>query len=104
MVKRKTAKSRLKRALTALSDWCGKNLHLPIRYQHHKLTQKLRGHYGYYGIIGNFYSLQDFREAARVIWRRWLSFGLHRQRGDDLADVRHGEPVAGSRSNATLSP
>ena len=54
VVKRKTAKSRFKRASTALSEWCRKNLHLPIKEQHQKLTQKLRGHYGYYGITGNY--------------------------------------------------
>ena len=53
--------------------WCRKNLHLPIQEQHQKLTQTLRGHYGYYGIIGNFFSLLEFRETARRIWRRWLS-------------------------------
>jgi hypothetical protein len=41
--------------------------------QHQKLTQKLRGHYGYYGITGNYPSLKDFREEVRKIWRRWLS-------------------------------
>ena len=56
MVKRKTASSRLKRALATLSEWCRKNLHAPIKEQHQKLVQKLRGHYGYYGIIGNYYS------------------------------------------------
>ena len=81
VVKRKTAKSRLNRALSALSDWCGKNLHLPVKEQHQKLTQKLRGHYGYYGIIGNFYCLQEFREVAREIWRRWLS---RRRRGKPM--------------------
>ena len=64
VVKRKTANSRLKRALAALSEWCRKNLHLPIKEQHQKLAQKLRGHYGYYGIIGNFHSLQEFREDS----------------------------------------
>ena len=73
MVKRKTAKSRLKRAFAALSDWCRANLHLPIREQHRKLTEKLQGHYGYYGIIGNYFSLQQFLEGTRRIWKRWLS-------------------------------
>src|SRR5262249_37015711 len=73
VVKRKTAKSRLKRALKALSDWCRANRHRPITEQHQKLTEKLRGHYGYYGIIGNFASLQKYREAVRGIWRRRLS-------------------------------
>ena len=72
-MKRKTAKSRLKRALRALSERCGFNRHLPIAEQHQKLTEKLRGHYGYYGIIGNYFSLQQFREGARGIWRRRLS-------------------------------
>jgi len=78
VVKRKTAKSRLKRALAALSEWCRKNRHVPVKEQYQTLTQKLWGHYGYYGIIGNFYCLQEFREAARGIWRRWLS---RRRRG-----------------------
>ena len=47
----------------------GKHLHLPIKEQHQKLTQKLRGHCGYYGITGNFASLHKFREAVRRIWR-----------------------------------
>jgi hypothetical protein len=47
VVKRKTASGRLKRALAALSEWCRKNLHAPIKEQHQKLVQKLRGHFGY---------------------------------------------------------
>jgi hypothetical protein len=73
VVKRKTAKSRLKRALQALSAWCRENLHQPIGVQHQKLSQKLQGHYGYYGITGNFFSLQAFLEGTRKIWKRWLS-------------------------------
>jgi RNA-directed DNA polymerase len=73
VVKRKTAKSRLKRAFAALSEWCRENLHLPIKEQHQKLTEKLQGHYGYYGIIGNYFSLQKFLEGTRRIWKRWLS-------------------------------
>ena len=64
-MKRKTAKSRLKRAFQALSDWCRVNRHQPIAVQHQTLKQKLQGHYGYYGITGNFSSLQEFLEGAR---------------------------------------
>ena len=73
MIKRKTARSRLKRAWQTLSDWCRVNRHQPIAVQHQTLKQKLQGHYGYYGITGNFYSLQEFLEGARKIWKRWLS-------------------------------
>jgi RNA-directed DNA polymerase len=81
VVKRKTAKSRFNRALRALSEWFSKNLHLPIMEQHRKLTQKLRGHYGYYGITGNIASLQRFLQATRRIWRRKLS---RRRRGKPM--------------------
>jgi RNA-directed DNA polymerase len=64
-----------------LSEWCRKHLHLPIREQHQKLTEKLRGHYGYYGITGNYFSLLEFREEARRIWRRKLS---RRRRDGDV--------------------
>ena len=57
VVQRRTARSRLQRTLHALSSWCRANLHLPIEDQHRKLCQKLRGHYGYFGIIGNSASL-----------------------------------------------
>ena len=43
------------------------------------LKQKLQGHYGYYGIIGNFPSLLEFREGVRKFWKYWLS---RRRRGD----------------------
>ena len=81
VVKRKTAKSRFNRALRALSEWFSKNLHLPIKEQHRKLTQKLRGHYGYYGITGNIASVQRFLQATRRIWRRKLS---RRSRGKPM--------------------
>jgi group II intron reverse transcriptase/maturase len=73
VIKRKTAKSRLKRAIQSISDWCTKNRHLPIEEQHNTLRQKVRGHYGYYGLIGNYSSLQRFLQAVRTEWRHWLS-------------------------------
>jgi RNA-directed DNA polymerase len=73
VIKRKTAKSRLRRAIQAISAWCAKHRHLSIVEQHNTLSQKLRGHYGYYGILGNFYSLQTFLEEVRQTWRYWLS-------------------------------
>jgi len=73
VITRKTAKSRMKRAFQSLSSWCRQKLHQPIAVQHQKLKQKLQGHYAYYGITGNFPSLQEFLEGARKIWRRWLS-------------------------------
>jgi len=72
VVKRKTAKSRISRGLRAISDCCRANLHSSLIEQHVTLSQKLRGHYGYYGIIGNYKCLNDFCLQAKRIWRRWL--------------------------------
>lgn len=82
VVQRRTAKGRLQRTLRALSAWCRANLHRPIEDQHRQLSQKLRGHYGYFGIIGNSASLSTVLYRTRQIWRRWLS---RRRRGGRLS-------------------
>ena len=53
VVKRKTSKSRFRRGLQALSQWCRINRHQPMTTQHQTLSQKLMGHFAYYGITGN---------------------------------------------------
>ena len=50
-----------------------------MRKRHRTLSQKLRGHYAYYGITGNSNMLSRFREAVRRVWRKWL---VRRQRGN----------------------
>ena len=61
VVKRKTAKGRLHRALKQVAQWCRTNRHQPIVEQQRSLNRKLRGHYGYYGITGNFRALARFQ-------------------------------------------
>jgi hypothetical protein len=72
VVKRKTAKDRFSRTLRRISVWCRVNRHLPIKEQHAKLGQKLRGHDAYYGITGNARTLALLRHEVRRIWRKWL--------------------------------
>ena len=72
VVKRKTARKRFARTLRAINAWCRTHCHWPIKLQHQYLTWKLRGHYAYYGITGNWLSLQRLRQAVRRIWCRWL--------------------------------
>ena len=40
--------------------------------QHQTLSQKLRGHFAYYGITGNADALKRFRRGAIGLWRKWL--------------------------------
>ena len=72
VVKRKTAKDRMARTLKRMEQWCKKNRHLPMSVQYCALNQKLKGHYGYYGITGNFRSLKQVAERTMRIWFRWL--------------------------------
>ena len=46
---------------------------MPIGWQHRVLCQKIRGHYAYYGIIGNSGGLNSFYWEVRHAWREWLS-------------------------------
>jgi len=80
VVKRKTMRKRLARALSRIDDWCRMNRHAPVRYQHRRLSQAVRGHCGYYGITGNSLSLVLFREGLRKIWRKWLKRRSHAKR------------------------
>ena len=72
VIKRKTAKDRLARTLMRMEQWCKQYRHLPMLMQHRALNQKLRGHYGYFGITGNFRCLHQVLERTRRIWFRWL--------------------------------
>lgn len=73
VVKRKTAGSRFHRAVKKIGAWCRLNRHRPIGEQHQSLWQKLRGHYAYYGVIGNLVCLYRFRYEVVRLWRKWLS-------------------------------
>jgi group II intron reverse transcriptase/maturase len=73
VVKRKTMPSRFGRALRKIAQWCRASRHQPIPEQHRILSLKMLGHYGYFGITGNFEALHRFRDAVRRVWRRWLS-------------------------------
>jgi group II intron reverse transcriptase/maturase len=73
VVKRKTASSRLSRALRSIAQWCRRHRHAPLGVQQHTLGQKLRGHFAYYGITGNSPALSLFRTAVVRCWRYWLN-------------------------------
>jgi group II intron reverse transcriptase/maturase len=72
VVKRKTSRKRINRALTRIAEWCKRNRHKPIREQHQKLCQRLHGHFAYFGLTGNSLWLQRVREGAMKLWRKWL--------------------------------
>jgi group II intron reverse transcriptase/maturase len=79
IVKKRTAKSRLGRSLRNINTWCRGHRHLALAAQQRQLGQKLRGHYGYFGVTGNITCLQSFYAGVINRWRYWL--GQRSQRG-----------------------
>jgi len=72
-VMRRTAAKRLSRAVRSIAEWCRENRHRPVCEQHATLSQKVRGHYAYYGITGNMRMLKAFLRAVERAWRPWLA-------------------------------
>jgi len=73
VVKRRTAKDRLSRAIRRVADWCREHRHMPIRLQWQALCRKLRGHFGYYGITSNMHALRRFIRQVVRVWWKWLA-------------------------------
>ena len=72
VVWRKTAKDRLSRAIKRIDDWCRENRHKQLGEQHKTLCQKIKGHYGYYGVTGNMRSMGNFVHQVKGKWQYWL--------------------------------
>ena len=73
VVKQKTAKDRVSRALRRLRVWCRWHRHDPLEAQHRTLTQKLNGHYAYFGITSNFDAIDSFFFQAERAWHAALA-------------------------------
>lgn len=73
VVKQKTAKDRVRRTLHRIRGWCREHRHAPLRAQQKALTEKLRGHYRYFGIAWNYRGLEQVYRGAVRAWRKWLS-------------------------------
>ena len=78
VINRRTARKRLRRTKKSLWRWCRANRHLPMKDQYRMLCQKLRGHFQYYGISGNYRLLSEVRQHAEETWRYWLSRRSHK--------------------------
>ena len=69
----RTEKSRIRRTLATLRDLMRRMRHVPIREQALQLSRLLRGHDAYFGVAGNFRSLERIARAVERYWRKMLS-------------------------------
>jgi hypothetical protein len=56
--------------LKRVAEWCREHRHDEVRAQQEALGQKLRGHFGYFGITGNFEAIKRFYREVREAWRK----------------------------------
>jgi group II intron reverse transcriptase/maturase len=68
----KTRKARLRRAITAVADFCRRHRHRPVKEQHASLKRRLVGHFNYFGVNGNIRSLKMLVHEGEHFWRKWL--------------------------------
>lgn len=68
----KTRRARLQKAIRAIADYCRRHRHEPVKEQHAALSRRLRGHFNYFGVNGNFALLVTVLRAAERAWCKWL--------------------------------
>ena len=73
VVKKRTAKDRIRRTIRRTYTWCKHNRHEPVKDQHRKLCQKLQGHYAYFGVIGNYEQMALVYHQTKRAWHKWLN-------------------------------
>lgn len=76
----KTRRASLKRGIKSIYDWCREHRHLPPEVQRKALARRVRGHYNFFGVSGNFRSLLNFADAVRKAWYKWLCRRSQRNR------------------------
>jgi len=68
----KTRKTRLQRAIQKVYAWCRAHRHQSIPEQHTALVRRLQGHFNYFGVNGNFRSMDLLVYHAERAWYKWL--------------------------------
>ena len=84
----RTSKKKLAAKQKSVKDWLWENMHGKLSDIISQLNRKLRGHYGYYGISGNFIGIQNFYKYVRKALykaenrrsqRSWLTWSRYRR-------------------------
>jgi RNA-directed DNA polymerase len=70
-LKRRTSRTKLRNALTRVTDWCTEPCRSRLKDLFRELNAKLRGYYHYYGVHGNSASLHEFFTWGIRILCKW---------------------------------
>jgi group II intron reverse transcriptase/maturase len=72
-LKRRTSRKRLRNSLKQFTEWCRVECRCGHKELFRELNAKLRGYYNYYGVVGNYASLEQFYKSAIRILYKWLN-------------------------------
>jgi RNA-directed DNA polymerase len=72
-LKRRTSRKKLRASLNRFAAWCRENRNLRLTILFRRLNAKLRGYFSYYGVVGNYASLNQFFWQAMRILFKWLN-------------------------------
>jgi RNA-directed DNA polymerase len=78
-LKRRTARKKLRSSIKRVAEWCKQNRHRRVEEQFKLLNAKLRGYYNYYGVRGNYASLNEFYQLVQRLHLKWLNRRSQRQ-------------------------
>ncbi len=72
-LQRRTARKKLTKSLANFTEWCKKNRHLRLRKLFERLHTTFRGYDNYYGVKGNYSSLEEVYNHMSNILMKWLN-------------------------------
>lgn len=68
-----TSKNKLKKSYRIFKTWIKENSRVKKKYLFKKLNEKLRGYYNYYGINGNYKSIEQFHYFVEILLFKWMN-------------------------------
>ena len=72
-LRRRTARKKFRNSVERVAEWCKQNRHRRVGEQFRRLNAKLRGYYNYYGVNGNYASLNEFYHLLQRLHLKWLN-------------------------------
>jgi group II intron reverse transcriptase/maturase len=72
-VKRRTARKKLQGSVQRMGQWLRTQRHRKLPELMNTLKAKLRGHWNYYGVIGNSHSLNQYYYLTCQLLHKWLN-------------------------------
>ena len=79
-LKRRTARAKITRSLKDFTEWVKTHRHLLTKKLFAGVARKLRGHYNYFGLPGNYQGIREYHLKVLDILFKWLKRRNRRHR------------------------